>query len=107
MRYATVCGGGGTTMKMSKSGRQFTALGIIAVLAVWCAPANANESVRAELTRLQKQKGLSLVALATAADPGGNAPRSRESIDAVVFGRQSLSSGKQLLPPDARISDNG
>jgi Tol biopolymer transport system component len=94
-------------MQMSKSGRQFTALGIIAALTVWCAPANANESVRAELTRLQKQKGLSLVALATAAEPGGNAPRNRESIDTVVFGRQSLSSGKQLLPPDARISDKG
>ena len=94
-------------MQMSKSGRQFTALGIIAALAVWCAPANANESVRAELTRLQKQKGLSLVALATAADPYGDAPRDRESIDTVVFGRGSLAVGRQILSPDTRISNNG
>ena len=94
-------------MRMSKSGRQFSALGIFASLVVWCAPANANESVRSELTRLQKQKGLSLVALATASDPGGNASRDRESIDTVMFGRRSLLSGKQLLSPDARISDNG
>jgi len=94
-------------MHTSESGRQFRTLSIIAALAVWCAPANANESVRTELTRLQKQKGFSLVALATAADPGGNAPRDRESIDTVVFGRGALSLGKQLLSPDARISDNG
>src|SRR5580700_5236965 len=105
MRDATVCGGRGTTMQMSKSGRQFTALGIIVALAVWCAPAIANESVRAELTRLQKQKGLSLVALATAADPGGNAPRDRESMDTVVFGRGSLSPGKHLLSPAPGIGD--
>ena len=96
-------------MRMSKSGRQFTCSRYLRLaLAVWCAPAIANESVRAELTRLQKQKGLSLVALATAADPGGNAPRDRESIDTVVFGRRSLSSGEAA--PAARmlaLADNG
>jgi Tol biopolymer transport system component len=92
---------------MSKSNSQFRTLGIVAALAVWCCPAYANESVRVELTRLQKQHGLSLVALATASDPGGNAPRDRESIDTVVFGRRSLAVGKALLPPEARISDNG
>ena len=94
-------------MQKTKSGCQYRALGIIAALAVWCCPAYANESVRAELARLQKQHGLSPVALATATDPGGNAPRDRESIDTVVFGRCSLAVGKQLLPPEARISDNG
>ena len=34
-------------------------------------------------------------------------PDDRESIDTVLFGRRSLSSGKPLLPPDARISDKG
>ena len=92
-------------MQISKSNRQFRTLGIIAALATCCAPAYAKESVRAELTRLQKQNGLSLVALATASDPGGNGPIDRESIDTVVFGSRSLSSGKPLLPSGARIGD--
>jgi len=94
-------------MRMWRSSRRFRALGIMAALAIWYAPANARESVRADLIRQQKQNGLSLVALATASDPGGSAPRDRESIDAVVFGSRSLSVGKQLLSPDARISDDG
>jgi len=101
----TVEGAAGGNIQMSKSNSQFRTLGIVAALAVWCCPAYANESVRAELTRLQKQRGLSLVALATASDPGGNGPIDRESIDTVLIGRGSLSSGKPLLPPGARIGD--
>ena len=82
-------------------------LSIVVIAGTWSASANAYESARAELSRLQKEQGLSLVALATAADTGGNGPRDRESIDTVVFGRHSLSPGKQLLSPGARADENG